>query len=95
MWIQKKEVVNNAMTQQQNNTHVVKLLAGKVITMVSDELKKTEMQQMIKDSIINPITQMIYKDLYPYVIALSITIMMILVLCLLTFSLFIFYYVKK
>ena len=88
---QKKEVSINAMSQ--NN--IVKLLAAKVITLVSDELKKKEMQQVIKDSIINPITHMIYKDLYPYIIALSVTIIMILMLSILTFTLFLFYYIKK
>lgn len=83
------------MSQTTSQNHVVKLFANKVISLVSDELRKTEMQQAIKDSIINPITQMIYKDLYPYIIALSITIMMILMLSLLTFTLFLFYYIKR
>lgn len=87
-----QEANANASVQQ---NHIVKLLAAKVISMVSDEVNKTETQVLIKQKVITPVINMIYAELYPYIIALIVTIITIFVLSLLTFISFVVYYLKN
>lgn len=75
--------------------NVVKLLAAKILALVTDEVNKADTQIMIKQRVITPVINMIYAELYPYIIALIATIITILILSLLTFVSFILYYLKN
>lgn len=74
---------------------IVKLLAAKILAMLSEEINKNETQVLIKEKVITPVINMIYAELYPYIIALIVTIIIILVLSLLTFISFVLYYLKN
>lgn len=78
---------------QPNN--MVKTIASKFMSLLSDEINKQETQVLIKQKVITPVINMIYAELYPYIIALIVTIIVILVLSLLTFISFILYYLKN
>lgn len=76
-------------------SNFVRTITTKIIALLIEEINKEDMQKQIKQKIITPVVQMIYDDLYPYIIALSITIVMILLFSILTFVSFVFYYFKK
>jgi hypothetical protein len=80
------------MSQQQN---LVSNITQKLITIIVEEINKDEMQKIIKTKVISPVVQLIYRDLYPYIIMLSITIIMILLFTVLTFMFFVAYYLRK
>ena len=73
----------------------MKLLTGKLISLVTSEIKKPDTQVLVREKIILPIITLIYSELYPYIIALVTTISIILILSILTFIFFIFTYLKK
>lgn len=73
----------------------IKLMTSKVVNMVVTEMNKSDMQAVIRQKIIIPVINMIYAELYPYIIALIVTICVILVLSLMTFTFFILFYFKK
>lgn len=73
----------------------IKLMTTKVVNMIVNEMNKSDMQMMIRQKIINPVIQMIYAELYPYIMALIVTICSILILSTLTFVMFILFYFKK
>jgi uncharacterized membrane protein len=71
---------------------VVKMIAAKVIRLISDEVNKEETQRLVREKVIIPVINMIYAELYPYIIALIVTIITIFILTLLTFISFLIYY---
>ncbi len=73
----------------------IKVLTKKIIDIMSEEVAKPESQILIKRKIITPVINMIYSELYPYIIAMIVSIVTILVLSLLTFLGFIFYLIRK
>lgn len=73
----------------------IKVVASKVINLVVNEMNRSDMQSIIRQKIIIPVINMIYAELYPYIIALSITVCVILLLSLMTFLFFVLYYFKK
>lgn len=81
--------------EESNPQNVIKMIASRVLLLLSDEVNKCETQTLIKQKIIIPVINMIYAELYPYIIALIVTIIIILVLSLLTFVAFILYYLKN
>jgi hypothetical protein len=85
----------NASTQNTSDYRFIKTLSSKFITMLSDELKKTESQLLIKKNVIHPLISILYVELYPYIITLIVVIILILFLSLLTFLCFILYHFKK
>lgn len=80
---------------QDASKNIIKLMSTKVIELFIEEVNKTDTQSLIKRKVITPVINMIYAELYPYIIALIATIVIILVLSLLTFSCFIMYYLKN
>lgn len=76
-------------------TNIIKHLTSRILTLASEEINKPETQTLLKQRIITPVIYMIYKELYPYIIALTITIAIILLLSILTFIAFIVYYLKN
>ena len=73
----------------------VKSMTSKFIQMIASELSKTETQRMIKKNIIHPLVNILYVELYPYIITMIVIIILILILSLLTFICFILNYLKK
>lgn len=74
---------------------MVKNLANRLLQLVSQELNKTESQALIRRNIIVPVINMMYSELYPYIISLVVTMTLIMVFSLATFLCFILYYFKK
>ena len=74
---------------------IVKQITNKVLTLIADEINKSETQLLVKNKIIHPVINLIYAELYPYIIALIITILVILVLSILTFMCFVIFYLRK
>lgn len=70
-------------------------LASKLINVISEEMGKPEVQAMIKGRIVVPFINIMYTEMYPYIITFVVTITLILVLSLLTFLCFVVYYFKK
>lgn len=75
--------------------NAIKMITSKVINMVISEMNKSDMQSIIRQKIITPVINMIYTELYPYIIALIITVSVILLLSFMTFLFFVMYYFKK
>ena len=91
---------NNKENEKDENKEIktpffIKMLAKKVIHIVSEEITTSETQLLIKKKIITPVINMIYAELYPYIIAMIVSIVTILVLSLLTFIGFIFYFIRR
>jgi hypothetical protein len=80
---------------EEETSKPINLIASKVINLVVTEMNKSDMQTIIRKKIILPVINMIYAELYPYIIALSITVCIILLLSLMTFMFFVLYYFKK
>ena len=74
---------------------IVKQITNKVLTLIADEINKSETPLLVKNKIIHPVINLIYAELYPYIIALIITILVILVLSILTFMCFVIFYLRK
>ncbi len=74
--------------------NLIKLMTEKVMVLLTEEIEKPETQQMIKHKLISPLINLIYNELYPYLVTLSCVILVILVLSILTFVGFIVYYLK-
>lgn len=70
-------------------------LASKLISVLSDEMGKPEVQAIIKGKIVVPFINVMYTEMYPYIVTFVATITIILVLSLLTFLCFIFYHFKR
>lgn len=92
--------INENENKQNKNDNMstplfIKMLAKKVINIASEEITSSESQLLIKRKIIIPVINMIYCELYPYIIAMIVSIVTILVLSLLTFIGFIFYFIRK
>ncbi len=73
----------------------IDMVTNKIVVMIADEVNKVETQVMIKHKIIIPVINMIYAELYPYIVVLIITILTILLLSILTFCCFILYYFRN
>ena len=78
-----------------NSPALVKVLTKRVFEMIFEEVNTSESQLLIKRKIITPVINMIYIELYPYIIAMILSILTILILSSLTFIGFIFYLIKK
>lgn len=73
----------------------IKLMTSKVVNMIVNEMNKSDMQDIIRQKIINPVINMMYTQLYPYIIALIATICIILLMSVMTFVFFLLFYFKK
>lgn len=70
---------NHSNHQTQNNT-LVGTVTNKILEMLMIEINKPEMQCKIKNSIINPLMYLIYKQLYPYLYAFVILIFLMFIM---------------
>jgi len=73
----------------------VKLLTSRLIGMIASEVNKPETQVLVREKIVIPVINLLYSELYPYIIALVMTISLILILSFLTFLFFVVFYFKK
>jgi hypothetical protein len=85
----------NRVTDEEESCKPIKMIASKVINLVVSEMNNNNIQAIIRQKIVIPVINMIYAELYPYIIALSITVCVILLLSLMTFLFFVLYYFKK
>ena len=69
-------------------------ITNKLMSLVVAEIQTAEMQKSIKDHIVQPVIHLLYKELYPYIISVSIVIVMILMFSIMTFVLFFLYHFK-
>ena len=69
----------------------VSKVANHFIDMIVEEMNKEEMKLTIRKKLINPLMNMIYTEVYPYIYGLVITIFLIFVFSLLTLILFFIY----
>lgn len=83
------------LDKNNNTPEFVKQLTKKVVQMISDEVASVESQLLIKQNIITPVINMIYVELYPYIVVMICTIIVILVLSFLTFMCFIFFLIRR
>lgn len=74
---------------------IINATLSKIMHIISEEVDKKETQLIIKEKLIYPIITMIYKELYPYIIAVVVVILFILLITILTFAGFVFAYLKK
>jgi hypothetical protein len=65
------------------------------MNMVALEINKKETQMLVRRKIIIPVINLIYSEIYPYIIAIATIISIILLLTLSTFVIFLFIYFKK
>ena len=75
--------------------NIVKLVTSRVLNMIAEEMNSTEVQVTIKQKLIIPLINIIYRELHPYIISLIVTIICILMLSLMTFLCFLLFYFKK
>jgi hypothetical protein len=73
----------------------VKALLTKTLDLIADEIKRPELQVILKHKIITPLINLLYSELYPYIMILSVTISIIFLISILTFVCFVIYYFKK
>ena len=81
--------------QVPSSKSIVKLITSKVLCMIADEMNSQDVQITIKQKLIVPLINMIYRELHPYIISLIATIIVILLLSLMTFLCFLLYYFRK
>jgi hypothetical protein len=74
---------------------IINQVTTRVIEMLASEFEKPEIQTLVRHKLITPLTGLIYRELYPYIMAVSLTILTIFLLSLLTFICFLLYYLKQ
>lgn len=74
---------------------VVSVLTSRILDLVATELDKPELQGVIKNRVITPVINLLFVELYPYIMTISIVICFILFLSIMTFVAFVMTYFKK
>lgn len=77
--------------EKEKSSPIISELTKHIIDILSEEIMSQEHQLKIKRNIIIPVINMMYSQLYPYIIAMIFAIFLIVILSLLTFILFLFY----
>ena len=67
----------------------------KALSILRDEVGKTENKEILSQHIINPILQLIYNEVYPYIAFLLGTLIFILLISLLVLIMLIIFYVQS
>lgn len=83
------------MNEDKHSNKFIKVITSKIFTLISSEINKPDTQVLVRKQIILPIINIIYSELYPYIIALVTTMTIILIISILTLVFFIFAYLKK
>ncbi len=66
-----------------------------MLNLLVEEMARPEIQTVIRRHVIIPVINLIYSELYPYIVGLIATIGLILVLSIFTCMGFLMYYLKK
>ena len=72
----------------------IKMITGRLVTLIAAEIDKPETQTLVRKKIIIPVINLIYSQLYPYMIVLVAIVALILLLSFLTFMFFLVFYFK-
>lgn len=70
-------------------------ITSKALDVIANELNKPELQSVLKHRIITPLVNLLYSELYPYIMVAGISVFLILLITILSFVCIIFYYLKK
>ena len=74
---------------------LVKIITNKVLDLVILEINKNEMKVVITNKIIHPLMNLIYSQLYPYIIALVVSFVLILLILVFVLIICIIMFLKK
>lgn len=74
---------------------IIKQLTSKIVTLISGEINKKETQVLVREKIIIPVINLIYTELYPYILGLITIISIILFVSVSTLVCFIMFYVRS
>ncbi len=89
----------DALTQgcvvQSKKNDIVKVIANKVLDLVILEINKEEMKDVIKNKVIHPLLNMVYLQLFPYLVAFGISFILILFILILVLVICLILYLKK
>ena len=72
----------------------IKMITARLVSLIAIEIDKPETQTLVRKKIIIPVINLIYSQLYPYIIILVAIITLILILSFLTFMFFLVFYFK-
>lgn len=92
--VQESDPIDQSIPVAEDN-NIVTMITNKVVNLIITEINNPSMRTMIRQKVITPVINMMYGELYPYIIALIITICCILLFSLLTFLCFLLFYFKK
>jgi hypothetical protein len=85
----------NIPIKNQKGSAFIKLITNKLVALVASEVEKAETQALVREKIIVPVINLIYSQLYPYIIALVATITLMFILTFLTFFFLLLFYFKR
>ena len=83
------------MVANTNNNKLVLKVIKDCIQYVSNELQHEETKCQIKSSVLDPLFRIIYQEIYPYMLFILASIMVILILSLIILGLLLVFYVKR
>lgn len=88
---------NPTLPQQEKgpSKNMIKMITDKLLSLLAEEVNKPDTQKLIRQRIILPVINMLYTELYPYIIGMVCVIVALLVLSILTFAGFIMYYLRN
>lgn len=75
--------------------NIGKLLASRMLNLLVEEMTRPDMQTAIRRHVIVPVINLMYSELYPYIVGLIASIGLILVLSIFTCIGFLMHYLKK
>jgi len=88
-----KETETTTSTTHEKGSFI-KMITGRLVSLIAIEIDKPETQTLVRKKIIIPVINLIYSQLYPYIIILVAIITLILILSFLTFMFFLVFYFK-
>ena len=81
------------MSQKMNE--LVRIVTNKVLDLVILEINKNEMKELITTKIIHPLLNIIFSQLYPYIIVFIVSFVLILLMLIFVLILCLILYLKK
>lgn len=88
---QKKDTASNVHAAPK----AIHVIANRCLQLLADELNKADTQVFVRTKLIHPLVHLIYTELFPYLAALFITIIMILLVSIMTFMFFMMFYFRR
>lgn len=78
-----------------NQSAVLKRLTQKLLDVLSAEINKTDIREAIKEKMISPLLQIVYKEIHQYIYGLVILISLSLLFSLLSFIIILLMYTTR